>query len=957
MNGNVELNIEDYKKTLNLPHTDFLMRGDGPRREPEIQKFWFQNDIYKKILEKRKNENKASFLLHDGPPYLSSPNIHIGTALNKILKDIVVKYKTQKGFYSPYLPGFDCHGLPIESAVIKASSQELSASSQINELLTLRKKCKEFVLRNRVSQEEKFKRLGVLGDWGNSYMTINPVFEASQLELFGLMVEKGYIYRGLKPVFWCSECETALAEAEVEYVEHHKSPSIYVAFPVTKLPGSAVKFNKFKNLRIAIWTTTPWTIPGNLAICLNENFTYVVAESKKYGFLLIAKDLLDSFCKKISETCLIKDEIKGNELENTFYKHPLYEKECPVILGPHVTLETGTGCVHTAPGHGLEDFEIGQKYSLSVFSPVDNKGIFTENASGELKGLYVHKAGNQKIIELLDKKSLLILKEDYQHSYPHCWRSKTPIIFRATEQWFCSVNKFRKQSLAEIDNVKWIPEIGRNRIYTMVESRTDWCISRQRVWGVPIPAFYCNGCDKVHLNKKIIDHVSRYVEQYGTDIWWEKDSSVLLPKNYKCDCGGSDFRKEKDTMDVWFDSGSTHYSVINRVDELKNIKNIMYLEGSDQHRGWFQSSLLTSVAVSGKAPYTEVVTHGFVLDEQGRKMSKSLGNVIEPEEVISQYGADILRLWVSSVDYSQDIKIGLNMLKQLAEVYRNIRNTTRFILGNLYDFNPGTDYVSYEKLWNIDKYALHTLEEVKEEVSRDFENYELYRYYQIVQNYCAVDLSSFYFDLNKDRLYTSGKNSLSRRSVQTVLYEILNLLLSILSPVLPHLSEDIWRFRPQNFTTNYESVLFLDWPVSNEKFKNDVLDIEFASILLIKNVVYKALELARQDKKIGKSLEAKVLLYPKNDRNYDVLRKFETELPTIFIVSQIMINNVKTKTDKSKNILAECEDDNCYVQVLKADGEKCPRCWKWATDIGASKKHPKICKACAEAVLPRPLEF
>lgn len=948
MSENPQLEVKDYKDTLNLPNTAFPMKGDGPRREPEIQKFWFENNVYQNVLEQRKKTNTGKFLLHDGPPYLSSGNIHIGTALNKILKDIVVKYKTLKGLYSPYVPGYDCHGLPIESAVSKDKKKD-SADSVAMTPLEIRKQCTEFVLNNRKSQEEKFKRLGVLGDWNNAYMTIYPKFESQQLKLFGQMVDKGYIYRGLKPVYWCATCQTALAEAEIEYVENYKSPSIYASFPVEQLSLKAKKLEKFENLKVVVWTTTPWTIPGNLAVCLNANFDYSIIKSNVHGYLLLANDLLKSFSEKISEQVEVLERIKGIELEGTACRHPLYDRKSPIILGEHVTLETGTGCVHTAPGHGLEDFSIGHKYKLGILSPVSSKGLLTEEAGEDLKGLYAQKAGNQKVIELLDKVGALIKSEDYFHSYPHCWRSKTPIIFRATEQWFCSVEKFRDKALKEIDKVKWIPEVGKNRIYSMVESRTDWCISRQRIWGVPIPAFYCMNCNKTHLNKNIIDHISNIVEEAGSNIWWEKEAKELLPSGFKCDCGSSNFKKETDTMDVWFDSGSTHFAVVDQRDELKNISDVMYLEGSDQHRGWFQSSLLTSVAIKDKAPYTQVLTHGFVLDESGRKMSKSLGNVVDPEKVISEYGADILRLWVASTDYSTDMRIGQNMLKQLAEVYRNIRNTARFMLSNLYDFDL-SKRLDYEKLWSVDKYALFLMEERINSIYQSFENYEFYKYYQILQNYCSVDLSSFYFDIVKDRLYTAGKDSISRRAVQTTLSYILESLLKVLLPVLPHLAEDIWRFMPYKIEDNL-SVLSL-------KIKSDLTfnckENTFSDFKTIRNLAYKALEIARANKKIGKSLEAKLHLYfdKKNEVQYNVINGFsKNELEAFFIVSQVEMHNLGEKYQAgSFEEYSMQEDNDCVVVVTKADGEKCPRCWKYATDIGQSSKHKTICLSCANAV-------
>ncbi len=937
----------NYKETICLPQTDFPMRGEGPKREPEIQKFWSKNNIYKKVVEHKKKNNIGSFLLHDGPPYLSSPNIHIGTALNKILKDIVVKYKTFSGFYAPYVPGFDCHGLPIESAISKSKKKD---ENQPISPVTLRKECTNFVMENRKSQEEKFKRLGVLGDWENAYMTIYPKFEAAQLELFGKMVDLEYIYRGLKPVYWCPSCQTALAEAEVEYVENYKSPSIYVGFEIINFAKEAIKLEKYKNLKAVIWTTTPWTLPGNLAVCLNELFTYVVIKSLNHGHLLVSKDLLPNFLKVINEEVEILETISGKDLENSICKHPFINRESKIILGDHVTLEAGTGCVHTAPGHGLEDFAVGQKYGLDPISPVDSKGLLTEEAGTDLKGLYVHKGANQRVIEIITNNGSLIAQEDYLHSYPHCWRSKTPIIFRATKQWFCSVKKFRDTALDEINKVKWIPEAGKNRIYSMVESRTDWCISRQRIWGVPIPAFYCNDCDELHLNKEIIDNISNSVKDNGSSIWWEKEAQDLLPKDYKCKCGNRNFRKETDTMDVWFDSGSTHYSVVKQNNDLKDIKDIMYLEGSDQHRGWFQSSLLTSVAISGKAPYKQVLTHGFVLDENGRKMSKSLGNVVDPEKVISEYGADILRLWVASTDYTSDMRIGQNMVKQLADVYRNIRNTIRFILGNLHDYNENTK-IEYKDLWSIDKYALNRLQEIKEEVYKAYDSFEFYKLYQILQNYCSVDLSSFYFDIVKDRLYTG--NPVSRKSVQFVLKEIIDSILPILSPILPHLGEDTWSFIPKGINKEFESVLFSNFIKINKEYLNKDLVDDYKIILQTKSVANKSLENARAEKKIGKSLEAKVYIYTAEESILNTLKQYEKELSTIFIVSQVELIKDKTEYEKLEQIaLSFTNENNIRSAVLLADGEKCPRCWKSCTDIGKHKytNHQTICENCAEAV-------
>lgn len=940
----------NYKDTLNLPSTDFPMKGDGANRELGFHKLWEDKKIYENIIKKRKESNIGRFLLHDGPPYLSSDKIHIGTALNKILKDIIIKYKTLRGYYSPYMPGYDCHGLPIENAVIKKekiSKDKLSPTE-------LRNKCKEFALKNRIGQEEKFRRLGVLGDWENSYMTLKPEFESKQLELFAEMLDKGYIYRGLKAVYWSTGCQTALAEAEIEYVDNYKSPSIYVSFPVKELSDKATKLSKLDNLKVVIWTTTPWTIPGNMAICLHEDFEYVVLKTASYGNLIVAKGLLEQFKTKIDEDVEVVETIVGKDLENTKCEHPIYKRVSPLILGDHVTLETGTGCVHTAPGHGMEDFEVGVKYGLDILSPVDHRGCYTSDAGEELKGVHVQKEGNKLIIEKLKSLGSLIKCEDYFHSYPHCWRSKTPIIFRATEQWFCSVDKFRDKALSEIDKVKWIPEIGRNRIYSMVESRSDWCISRQRTWGVPIPAFYYyekeNGEEvkKVLANKEIINHVAALVYKDGTNIWWDLDIKSLLPDKYKDMADKHDLQKENDTMDVWFDSGSTHCSVVDiNADSLGGTSPVeMYLEGSDQHRGWFQSSLLTSVATKGIAPYKSVLTHGFVVDENGRKMSKSVGNVVDPEKIISRMGTDILRLWVASVDYSIDVRIGDNMIKQLSDVYRNIRNTSRFILGNLYDFNSNEDIVEYDELWSIDKYILHRLEIVKSQITTCMDDYHFFKYYQIIQNFCAVELSSFYFDLNKDRLYTSGKKSLSRRSVQTVLYRLLEAIVPMLVPVLPHLAEDIWQHLPEGLSVEVDSALMLDWTKENKNHINEDLEKEFTQILKIKDESYKALEEARQNKSIGKSIESKLIFNIKEQKSgiEDLLLRYEKELPTIFIVSQIEINKTDAKS------LTSVENENYKVSVLNADGEKCPRCWKFSVEIGVDSDHPAICKECTEAV-------
>ena len=699
---------EEYKDSLNLPQTTLPMRANAANREIEIQEFWAQNQIYKKNLKQRDKENK--FVLHDGPPYLSSDKIHIGTALNKILKDIVVKYKSMSGYYSPFVPGYDGHGLPIENAVVKTIKGGRNAVSPY----LLRLKCREFAYKNLMGQEDNFKRLGVWGNWGRPYVTISPEIEAEQVRVFGEMYRKGYIEKGLKPVYWCPECETALAEAEVEYADH-TSTAIYVKFEfeegAAKLAYSRAGVNSEKPLYAVIWTTTPWTIPSNLAICLNARLEYSLVEYEEEVFV-VASDLLNSFIQDSElepEKIKVLGTLQGAELENLRTVHPLYDRYSPIILGDHVTTDAGTGCVHTAPGHGLEDWEVGTKYGLDVLSPLDAKGYWTEQVP-DLKGVK-YTDGNKIVINKLLEHDALISHKEITHSYPHCWRCKNPVIYRATPQWFVKVDKFRKEALDAISNVQWIPASGEQRISNMVASRSDWCISRQRTWGVPIPVFYCKDCGEVIVTPETIEHVAKIFDKETSDVWVKYDAKHLLPPGFRCPkCQNHHFLKEKDIMDVWFDSGITHRAVVEkRHEELGHPPVDLYLEGSDQHRGWFQSSLLTSVATTGIAPYLTVLTHGFVLDEEGKKMSKSLGNVVAPQDIIKYYGTDVLRLWAASVDYRNDVKIGENAVKQMVEIFKKIRNTSRFLLGNIYDFDPENDYVYYNDLKDIDKFALHKL--------------------------------------------------------------------------------------------------------------------------------------------------------------------------------------------------------------------------------------------------------
>ena len=934
----------EYKKTLNLPQTTLGMRANATMREPQIQKFWEENNIYEKMIEQRDKNN--SFILHDGPPYLSSEKIHVGTALNKILKDILIKYKSQKGFYAPYVPGYDGHGLPIENAVVKKIKGGRHAITETE----LRTKCREFAHKNLKGQENEFRRLGVLGNWENPYLTINPEYEAEQIRVFGEMYKKGYIEKGLKPVYWCAACETALAEAEVEYADH-TSTSIYVRFQFDekssdKINNEILKNSNNKPIYAIIWTTTPWTIPSNMAISMHPIFEYTFFEYNN-NIYVVAQELLSSFLSDVEwEESDIKvvGSCKGQDLELLETQHPLVNRKSPIILGEHVTLEAGTGSVHTAPGHGLEDYEVGCKYNIEVFSPLDGAGVWTDIVGiPELVGIPYYK-GNSMVIEMLEEKKALLKQQDIQHSYPHCWRCKKPVIYRATPQWFVKVDKFRDKALNAIKNVKWVPASGENRIGNMVEGRTDWCISRQRAWGVPIPIFYCEDCGEVICNDETIEKIAKMFEKESSDAWVKYSAEELLPEGFKCPkCGKTHFKKERDIMDVWFDSGVSWKAVVEkRSEELGHTPVDLYLEGSDQHRGWFQSSLLTSIATQEKAPYKGVLTHGFVFGEDGRKMSKSLGNYIRPDDIIKNYGADILRLWAASVDYRNDIKIGNNIVGQLAEIFKKTRNTARFLMGNIFDFNPQEDYVCYDDLKLIDKFALHKLNKLVAEVTEAFENYEFYKYFQCLQNFAAVDLSSFYLDIVKDRLYTAGKKSLSRRACQTVLYETLQTLVRILAPVMPHQAEDIWQNMPDIHKNGLISVLLTNWPTIHSTWTNEALEKDFSKILETREVVTRAIEPLRAEKKVGSSLE--VAVFVKSENNSDILKANQDDLCDIFITSQAYITE-----EKPNNILNEYSEEGYTVWVTKAEGEKCERCWKYRK-LGEHQGYETICSDCYDAI-------
>ena len=936
---------KDFKESINLPKTTLEMRANATQKEPITQKFWEDNKIYEKNLAQRDKANK--FILHDGPPYLSSGKIHIGHALNKILKDIILKYKAQKGCYAPYVPGYDAHGLPIENAVVK----NIKGGRQALTPGELRKKCREFAHENLKGQEADFKRLGVWGNWEKPYLTIAPDFEAEQIRVFGEMFKKGYIQKGLKPVYWCASCETALAEAEVEYADH-TSTSIYVRFKFENddLAKLQEKFDFLKgenNIYSVIWTTTPWTIPSNLAISVHPRYEYTFFKYNNEVYYA-ATGLLANFLADVNweeKDIEVIGTCRGDDLENLSATHPLYDRKSVIITGEHVTLEAGTGSVHTAPGHGLEDWEACQKYGIETLSPLDSKGVWQRSANfqdEDLEGVPYYK-GNGIVIEKLEAKKALLAKQDITHSYPHCWRCKHPVIYRATDQWFVKVDMFKEQTLEEIKKVQWIPAAGETRISNMVENRSDWCISRQRAWGVPIPVFYCEDCGEVIVNDETINFVADLFEKESSDAWVNHTVEELMPQGYKCPkCGGVHFKKETDIMDVWFDSGVTHRAVVQkREEELGELPVEMYLEGSDQHRGWFQSSLLTSVATTGKAPYKIVLTHGFVLDGEGKKMSKSIGNVVVPQEIIKVYGTDILRLWAASIDYRNDVKIGETIIKQLVEIFKKTRNTARFLLGNLFDFDPAVDYVKYEDLKAIDKFALHKLNTLIDNVTDAFEKYEFYRYFQYLQNFAAVDLSAFYLDIVKDRLYTSGKKSLSRRACQTVLYEIAQALTRILVPVMPHQAEDIWQNTPESQKDGLESILLSDWPTVKPEWNNAELEAEFSQILKVREIVTKAIEPMRAEKKIGSSLETAVYIV---SDNVELLKKYEKELCNIFITSQAFI-----VSEKPADVMNEYSEDGYSVYVTKALGEKCERCWKYRP-LGAIAGYETICEDCYNAI-------
>ena len=924
---------QDYKNSLNMPKTDFPMRGNLPKREPDMLNKWETERLYDLMMQK--NAGKPSFMFHDGPPYANG-TIHIGTALNKTLKDFIFKQKNMTGYYAPYVPGWDTHGLPIELKALKEIGVENGAIPPV----ALRKACKDFALTHVENQKKQFKRLGSIADYDHPYLTLRPEYEARQVEVFGKMAKDGYMYKGLKPVYWCPDCNTALAEAEIEY-ENDPCNSIYVKFRVTDDKGMFTKMGlSLDNIYFVIWTTTTWTIPGNLAICLGPDYNYTLVRVGEEYYVMA-----DELVKTVMETAGIKDYstdgiFTGAQLEGMKTKHPLYDRCSPVIVGDHVTLESGTGCVHTAPGYGVEDYEVCKNYDdIGIIVCVDSKGRQTAEA-GEFEGLDTTEA-NKKIAERLVEEHAMLAMQSIVHQYPHCWRCHSPIIYRATEQWFCSVNGFKEDAVKAIEGVKWIPEWGEDRIKGMVRDRSDWCISRQRTWGVPIPVVYCADCKKPIITDATIQSIADVFRKEGSDAWWTKEVSELIPADTVCDCGCKKFTKEYDIMDVWFDSGVSHTAVLDNYDELTWPADL-YLEGADQYRGWFQSSLLTSVVYKGTAPYKSVCTHGWVVDGEGKAMHKSLGNGIAPEEIIDQYGADILRLWVASSDYHSDIRISKDILSQLSDAYRKIRNTARYILGNFSDgetvFNPDTDSVSDDQLEELDKWILMQLDALTDKVNAGYDAYDFHIVFHAIHNFCIVDLSSFYLDIIKDRLYCERVAAPTRRAAQTTMYRILDALVRMIAPILSFTGEEIWQNMPHKAEDDARSVFLNQFLPKTGITLDEKFLAKWEEIYHLREAVNKKLEEKRNEKVIGKSLEAKIIITVADAATAERFDSY-SELKDVFIVSAVEIKTGEVSAESGYEIAVE-----------KASGNKCERCWCYSEEVGKITLHPTLCKRCAEVM-------
>jgi len=950
----------DYKQTLNLPVTRFAMKANLAAREPEQLKAWENSGLYQKI--RQSSSGKETFILHDGPPYANG-HLHMGHAINKILKDIIIRSRQMAGFDAPYVPGWDCHGLPIEHNV----DQKLGSKKKEMSAVEIRQACRKYAAGFVDIQRDEFKRFGVAGEWDKPYLTMNSPYEARIAKECGEFALSGDMFLGKKPIYWCCSCETALAEAEIEYKDQG-SPSIYVKFPLKDdisdlLPAlkgedghiccsGAAKDSccSTEDISIVIWTTTPWTIPANLAVCLHPEFEYSAVKTEKQGIMIMAKELVEKVMSKFAiENYTVIGDIASTALENRKCAHPMYGRDSLIILGTHVTLDAGTGCVHTAPGHGADDHIAGLRYGLEPYSPVQDNGCFTDEVEG-FAGEFILKA-NKGIVEELERKGALLKYESMTHSYPHCWRCKKPVIFRATPQWFISMDSkgLREKSLAAIDQVEWIPAWGKARIYSMIEHRPDWCLSRQRSWGVPIPLFHCNSCSEVYVTRESVDKIHALFTEHSSDVWFEKDVSFLMPEGAFCaKCGGHDFKKDQNILDVWFDSGVSHAAVLEEREGLKRPADL-YLEGSDQHRGWFHSSLLTAVGRTSTAPYKAVLTHGFVVDSQGKKMSKSVGNVVAPEKIIKQHGADILRLWAASADYRDDVRISDNIITQLSDAYRRIRNTCRFMLGNLYDFNPATDMRSVETMSDMDRFMLHKLGQILDKSMKAYDTYEFHTVYHTMYNFCTVDLSAFYLDIVKDRLYTFPSKDPARRDCQTVMYLMLDTITRLMAPILPFTTEEVWKEMPE-FETKAESVHLTLRPVADPLWRDDALAAKWDKVIDVRSEVTKALEEARVAKEIGHSLDASIGIYVDDADVKEILSSFGSDLRDIFIVSDASLLAEPAASGFTSKELSSRDIKALQVTVKKAQGEKCDRCWKYDITTGSRKEHPGTCSRCSGAL-------
>ncbi len=931
----------DYNKTIHLPQTDFPMRAGLPKREPELMNGTWEVDIYRKLM--KKNEGKPKFILHDGPPYANG-HIHIGTALNKILKDIILKYKNMSGYQAPYIPGWDTHGLPIESAILKDKKIRRDSLSDAE----FRDKCKEFALNFVDIQRREFQRLGVVGDWDHPYLTLKPEFEAKQIEIFGKMAEKGYIYKGMKPVYWCPSDQTALAEAEIEYADD-PCTTVYVKFPVQDDHGKFRSVADVSRTYFVIWTTTPWTIPGNMAICVNPDFDYVLLSVPGGDVYILAAELTGSVCRAAGldpAACTVLATMKGREFELMTAKHPLFDRDAVLLCGDHVTLDAGTGCVHTAPGFGVDDFNICRSYDaagltkIGVPVPVNAKGVMTDKRySGQF-----YAKGNDMVVEDLEREGFLLAKENISHSYPHCWRCKKPIIFRATEQWFCSVDAIKETAVSACDGIRWHPSWGKDRMISMISERNDWCISRQRKWGVPIPIFYCAQCGADILTPETISRTAELFRETGSNVWFEKSADELVPSGFRCPkCGHTHFLKETDIMDVWFDSGSTHAAVLDTREELQFPADV-YLEGGDQYRGWFQSSMLTSIAAKGTAPYKQIITHGWTVDGDGKAMHKSLGNAISPDEVIKDYGADMLRLWVASADYTQDMRISPEILKQLSQAYLKIRNTARYMLGNLAGFDPNHP-VAVPEMVELDRWAVDRLNTLVQTCRDAYDQYEFHVVYRAVYNFCVVEMSNFYLDIIKDRLYCGDAGE--RASAQSALFLILDGMTRLIAPILAFTSQEIWTAMPHTDLDDAECVLFNCIPeYQSELALSEKEADKWSRIMDLRDDVNKALELARSEQGIKKNQDAALTLYFSGQavEEFRNMNLSDPDLATICIVSE-----VTTLLEEGDGYQGE-QFKGLTIKVSAAEGCKCPRCWNHSKKIGTEGHHAELCDRCASVL-------